>query len=310
MKQRQLFISIVVPTYARPERLAACLQSLAGLDYPRSCFEVIVVDDGSETSVERVIAPFRGRLDVTGLTQAHAGPATARNTGAARARGEFLAFTDDDCAPAPTWLQALAARFDTARGCAIGGRTLNALSDNWCSTASHLLIHYLYTYYSAQSDQGGFFASNNLALPTERFHAIGGFDTSFPLAAGEDREFCDRWLYHGYRMMYAPEALVYHAHALTFRAFWRQHFNYGRGAFRFHWARARRSQAPMQIEPLSFYLNLLRYPFSQVHPGRALVLAALLVVSQSANASGFVRERGMAIRSVELQTGQEKMVCG
>lgn len=310
MKQRQPFISVVVPTYARPERLAACLQALACLDYPRERFEVIVVDDGSGMPIETVIAPLRDRLNVTGLTQAHAGPATARNTGAAQASGEFLAFTDDDCAPASTWLQALAARFDTAGDCAIGGRTLNALPDNWCSTASHLLIHYLYAYYSAESDRGGFFASNNLALPADRFRAIGGFDTSFPLAAGEDRELCDRWLYHGYRTMYAPEALVYHAHALTFRAFWRQHFNYGRGAFRFHWARARRNQAPVKIEPLSFYLNLLRYPFLQEDPGRALALAALLTASQLANAAGFLRERRMTVRSAVFQTEQERIVCG
>jgi GT2 family glycosyltransferase len=52
-----------------------------------------------------------------------------------------------------------------------------------------------------------------------------------PYAAGEDREFCDRWLRHGYRMAYVPKATVYHAHELTFCTFWRQHFGYGRGAF-------------------------------------------------------------------------------
>ena len=83
------------------------------------------------------------------------------------------------------------------------------------------------------------FRANNLALPEDRFRAIGGFDTIFPLAASEDREFCDRWLHHGFQMTYAPEAVVYHARALTFRSFWRQHFKYGRGAFHFHQVRAR-----------------------------------------------------------------------
>lgn len=290
MGQEQPFFSIIVPTHNRPGQLDACLRSLALLDYPRDRFEVIAVDDGSETPPEALVASFRDRLDITLLTQPHAGPASARNTGAAKANGEFLAFTDDDCTPAPDWLQALAARFATVPDHVIGGRTLNALPDNPYSTASHLLIDYLYAYYNADPNQARFFTSNNLAVPTDRFHAIGVFNTTFPRAGGEDREFCDRWLHNDYRMIYAPEALVYHTHALTFRAFWRQHFNYGRGAFRFHQARARRGQRRIRLEPFSFYWNLLRYPFSQAQGGRALLLAALLVMSQAANAAGFLWE--------------------
>ena len=285
------FFSVVIPTYARARQLTACLQSLVRLDYACDRFEVIVVDDGSETPAEAVVAAFRDRINVTLLTQRHAGPAMARNTGAARARGEFLAFTDDDCAPAPEWLQALAECFAATPDRLIGGRTLNALPHNPYSTASQLLIAYLYTYYNACPDQARFFASNNLALPARRFQALGGFDTTYTRTAAEDRELCDRWLQHGYRMTYAPEALVYHAHALTFRGFWRQHFNYGRGAFRFREARAYRGQQRMRIEPLSFYVDLLRYPFSRARGRRALLLAGLLLLSQVAHAAGFFRER-------------------
>jgi len=290
MGQEQPFFSIVIPTYARPGQLAVCLQSLARLDYPRDRFEVIVVDDGSEKPPEAVVASSCGQLDVTLLRQAHAGPAAARNTGAARAKGEFLAFTDDDCAPAPGWLQSLAARFARASDCAIGGRTLNALPGNPYSTASQLLVAYLYTYYNADPDQACFFTSNNLAMPTDRFHTMGGFDATYTRTAAEDRELCDRWLHHGYRMTYAPEALVYHAHVLTFRTFWRQHFNYGRGAFHFQQARAHRACGRIRLEPLPFYLNLLLYPFSQAQGWRAPLLAALLGVSQVANAVGFFWE--------------------
>src|SRR5262245_37328532 len=102
MARAQTVFSIVVPTYQRPDQLTMCLQSLTFLDYPRSNFEVIVVDDGSEMPPETVVAAFHDRLDVTLLTQPHAGPAQARNTGAAHAKGAFLVFTDDDCTPAPT----------------------------------------------------------------------------------------------------------------------------------------------------------------------------------------------------------------
>jgi GT2 family glycosyltransferase len=245
-----------------------------------------VVDDGSPTPPDAVVIPFRARLNITLLTQAHAGPATARNTGAAHAQGMFLAFTDDDCTPAADWLHSLAARFAIAPDCALGGRTLNALPANPYSTASQILIDYLYTYYNAGPNQASFFASNNLALPADHFHSIGGFDPIFPLAAAEDREFCDRWLLHGYRMIYAPEVLVYHWHPLTCRTFWKQHWNYGRGASYFHHIRVRRGQGRTWLKPPAFFLDLLRYPFSQVRGQRALLLAALLVMAQEATTGG------------------------
>jgi glycosyltransferase involved in cell wall biosynthesis len=285
------FFSVIIPTYNRPKPLAACLRSLKELAYPRDRFEVIVVDDGSSESLEPVVKPFRGQLDLTLLAQSNAGPATARNTGAARAKGDFLAFTDDDCAPASNWLTALAARFAAGPDCLIGGRTLNALRRNPYSAASQLLIDYLYSYYNSAADELSFFASNNLAMPTTCFHEVGGFDATFPLAAGEDREFCDRWRHCGYRLTYAPEAVIYHAHALTLRTFLRQHFNYGRGAYYFHRARAQRGQERIRVEPLPFYLKIVSYPFAQARGWQSPLLAALFVASQGANALGFWWER-------------------
>jgi len=171
--------------------------------------------------------------------------------------------------------------------CAVGGRTLNVLTDNSYSITSQILIDYLYAYYNPDRDLAHFLTSNNLAMPADRFHLVGGFDPTFPRAAAEDRDLCDRWLYHGYQMIYAPEVLVYHAHLLTFRTFWRQHFNYGRGAYSFHRARAQRGHRRIKVEPLSFYLYLLCYPFTQRRGQRPLLLAALLAMSQAANISGF-----------------------
>jgi GT2 family glycosyltransferase len=288
MRLKPPFFSIIIPTYARPRQLVGCLRSLARLDYPRDHFEVIVVDDGSGLSLQPVIAPFRDHFDMVVLTQMHAGPATARNAGAAQARGQFLAFVDDDCMVASNWLQALATRFVTVPDHAIGGQTINALPVNSYSTATQLIVDYLYTYYNADHNHAQFLSSNNVAMPLDRFCAVGGFDTTFPLAAGEDREFCNRWLCHGYRMTYAPEAIVYHAHALTLSTFWRQHFNYGRGAFCFHRRYSWCNRGRTKLEPLAFYIDLLRYPFSQKQAQSSLLLALLLAQSQAATAAGFL----------------------
>jgi GT2 family glycosyltransferase len=173
----------------------------------------------------------------------------------------------------------------------VGGRTVNALTGNVYSTASQLLISYLLSFYNAISHNAQFFPSSNLAFPAKQFRAVGGFDVTYPRAAAEDRELCDRWLHLGHRMIYASEAVVYHAHALTFRTFLRQHFHYGQGAFCFHRVRARRGQHRIRVEPPSFYLNMLRYPFVSAPGMKATFLMLLFVVAQIANALGFFWKR-------------------
>jgi glycosyltransferase involved in cell wall biosynthesis len=292
MVQQDKVFSIVIPTYRRPHQLASCLRSLARLDYPRDDFEVVVVDDGGEGPTESVIDRFRDQLDVTLLLQSHAGPAAARNTGAARAKGTFLAFTDDDCAPAPSWLQGLAGHLSS--DCAVGGRTVNALPQNPYSSTSQMVIDFVYARYNADASRARFFASNNLALPATLFRATGGFEAT--LTTSEDRELCDRWVHCGHRMVYAPEALVHHAHSLTFRTFCRQHFNYGRGACRFYQIRARLRREPARLEARAFYVDMLRYPFSRARGRQAMVLATLLVISQAASAAGLLWEKASQIR--------------
>lgn len=248
---------------------------------------MIVVDDGSNALLQPVVACFFDMLDGTLLTQTNAGPAAARNTGAERAKGEFLVFIDDDCTPFPDWLQKLAKRFAETPDHAIGGQTLNALYEDPYSSASQNLINAGYAYYNPIPSQASFFASNNLTVPAAHFHSIGGFDITFKTS--EDRDFCDRWRHHGFQMTYAPEILIYHCHPLSFRAFWRRHFNYGRGAYRYHQARARRGTGRLRPD-LRFYMHLISNPFMQKQGKRAVWVTMLLLMSQIGNAMGFLRE--------------------
>ena len=290
MERQQPFFSIIVPTYRRTCQLETCLASLARLEYPGDRFEVIVVDDGGGGALDDVVAAGIDSPSVTLLRQPHVGPSGARNAGVAKAKGEYLVFTADDCMPAANWLSALAMRVAAEPGCAVGGAIINAFPDNLYSTTTYLLIEYLYSYYNALPRAARFFTPNNLAVPTDRYHAIGGFDESFVTATGEDREFCDRWTRHGYRMLYAPEVIVTHAHPLTFRAFVRQHFNYGRGTFRFRKVQASLRDGQMSLEPMSFYLNLLRASRSVAQTKKKVLLTLLLGVSQVANVAGFLWE--------------------
>ncbi|MBN3945793.1 MAG: glycosyltransferase [Nostoc sp. NMS7] len=293
------FFSIVIPTYARPQQLSVCLQALSELDYPHNKFEVIIVDDGSPMSLDQVISLWQPQLPLTVLRQANQGPSIARNLGATFAKGEFLAFTDDDCAPVAGWLQQFACQLLKTPNCLMGGQIVNALLGNLYATSSQILVDYLYEYYNKQNiktRQTSFFTSNNLAISREIFNRIGGFNDKYTLNAAEDRELCDRALQVGYKMLYVPDALVYHAHDLTLTQFWKQHFNYGRGAIHFNQVREKRGLGKIKAESYPFYTNLLLYPFHQEFLFRAPLISGLLLLSQIAHTTGCFWERSTVFK--------------
>jgi glycosyltransferase involved in cell wall biosynthesis len=291
-----LTFSVIVPTYQRLESLGRCLDALAAQDIGRDRFEVVVVNDGGADSPRDTVERYRGSLDVRLIEQANAGPAAARNAGAAVARGEYLVFTDDDCLPDSRWLSALSESAARHPGCGVGGRVDNALNDGIYSHASQQLIDFLYGYYNEPDAPGRFFITSNHAVPTARFRELGGFDVTFPLAAAEDRDLCDRWREQGGAIVYDDRAVVHHAHPLGLRSFCRQHFNYGRGAFHLHVARERRGVAPILFEHESFYPRLVGHPLKKGGGWRALALSALLLTSQATYAAGYVLERTRGAR--------------
>jgi len=291
MKEKPPFFSIVIPTFNRPFQLADCLASLARLDYPRASFEVIVVDDGSRVPLDDVVEAFRDKIDLTLKAQANSGPATARNTGAAGARGEFLTFIDDDNSVGPEWLTRLSESVRANPDCMIGGRVVNIATENLYSSASQLLIDYLHENDNDNPEDSRFFTSNNQTMPKSLFNEIGGYNVDYLDAAAEDREFCERWIRLGHRMVHVPEVRMLHAHRMTLRSYWRQQFAYGRGSYRFHRQCSGDERGKSGREPVGFYLKLLIYPFSVLKGWRAFTVFLLFVVSQAAIAAGFYWER-------------------
>lgn len=281
--------SVVIPAYNRPQRLQQCLDALARLDAPEGGFEVLVTDDGSSPPLAEAVAIPQG-LDARIIRQDNAGPAAARNRGASEARGRWLAFTDDDCRPRPGWLVMLEQGISDDQS-VVGGHTINALPDCTPASASQLLIDYLHDYFNAGGGGPRFFPSNNFCISKRAYEALGGFDEGFPLAAAEDRDFCDRAIEAGLNLRYQPGAVIDHAHGMTLRGFWKQHFNYGRGAYAYRRRRGQRRRDPVKIEPLRFYMGLIAYPLRKAGAPRAAKLSLLMLVSQVANTAGYFRER-------------------
>ena len=298
----KIIFSIIIPTYNRPEKLTSCLEAIANLNYESDLFEVIVIDDGSKIPLDDAVALFKDKVNIRLSRQENAGPATARNRGAALAQGKFLAFTDDDCQPTPNWLDKFASGFAKNSEAMIGGKTINALNNNPFSTASHKLIDYVYDCCNTAEGKDVFFTSSNIAMPAASFKALNGFDVSFPLAAAEDGDFCNRWN-QVYPTVYAPKAQVYHYHNLNLATFWKQHFSYGRGKFHFHKIRALRNAEKIKIQPLSFNFNQLFYSFSQTTKQPKLLIFSLCFLSRIANATGYFW--GWYNESVELEASRK-----
>ncbi len=86
----------------------------------------------------------------------------------------FFAFSDDDCVTSSNWLNTLAGAFLDAHDCAVGGKTINSLTENPFSTGSRLPLDYSYEYYNQDFQGATFLASNNLAFPRKAFLERGG----------------------------------------------------------------------------------------------------------------------------------------
>lgn len=303
-----LRFSIVVPTRNRAASLDRCLTALGALDYARDEYEVFVVDDGSQPSVDSVCKRHSSRIHLQYIRTEGVGPARARNTALRLATGDYVAFTDDDCQPAPRWLRAFDAAIEgdpkTRRApTAFGGRIVDSPENGICGRASQMLVSFLYEY---NERPGGlrFFCSNNLAFPRPELLGMGGFDESFPLAAAEDRYICALWSQLG-RLQFVPDAVVEHRQMLDLRGFVRQQFRYGQGACQFWRRRLADENKANRLEPGNFYRRMLQYPFGRVSFGAACIMSLLLVISQAAVAVGYYREKFITRRIVPRSAGPE-----
>lgn len=268
-------VSVIVPTRDRPEQLAACLVALERQQ--GVSIEAVVVDDRSSepSAVDAVVDASPIARVVRGRGS---GPAAARNLGAAAATSGVLCFTDDDCRADPEWAATLAARMGGGAP-AVAGATLTPPGASPQAVAAQAITNHLTLWgRSPSGTEVAFAPTSNLACTAELARSLP-FDEGFPLAAGEDRDWCSRLAGAGHALAYEPAAIVWHHQALTLRGFWRQQVRYGRGAHRWH----RTRPSGQRLQPPAFYAGLVGRGFSHgLGPG------ALVVMAQLATAAGVV----------------------
>ena len=217
---RAPFVSVIVCSYNGARTVAACLDSLGKLNYPH--YEVILVDDGSTDDTAYVAAQFPG---VHYIHQSNHGLSHARNTGAAAAKGEVLAYTDSDCMSDVDWLYYLIGTLVSGDYAGVGGPNVPPPAQNWiqaCVAAapggpSHVLL----TDTVAEHIPGC-----NMAFYRWAFETVGGFDPEYR-KAGDDVDFCWRLQQAGHVIAFSPTGIVWHYRRFTLRAFLKQQDGYG-----------------------------------------------------------------------------------
>jgi glycosyltransferase involved in cell wall biosynthesis len=195
-------VSVVVPHFNDLVGLDLCLSGLRRQTYPESAYEIIVADNASPQGPAAVSAVIGDRARLVVVPEKGAGP--ARNGGAALAGGEILAFIDSDCRPDPDWLTQ---GVEALGACDfVGGRVEVLVDDVHRMTASEAFERVFAFDNEAYVTRKGFSVSANLFCPRALFDAVGGF----AVGVSEDVDWCHRALKAGYRIGYAPRAVIGH----------------------------------------------------------------------------------------------------
>jgi glycosyltransferase involved in cell wall biosynthesis len=105
-------VSVVIPTHNRAPWLGEALASVAGQDFPKAEYEIIVVDNASTDHTAAVVEDFKGNAPVRYVKESSLGLCVARNTGWRAAVGRWIAFLDDDAVALPGWLGAIRRGFE------------------------------------------------------------------------------------------------------------------------------------------------------------------------------------------------------
>ena len=269
MAEAMTRVSVVIPHYSDLQSLATCLAALERQTTPPD--EIVVADNASpqgEAAVAQVIA---GRARLTTVPEKGAGP--ARNGGVAVATGDILAFTDCDCVPEPGWLEA-GLRALGAHDI-VGGAMKVLVADEAGLTGAEAFERVFAFDNRDYVLRKGFTVTANLFCAREVFERVGGFR----VGVSEDLEWCQRARGAGYRLGYAPDAVVGHPARRTWAELRRK------------WLRLNEESFGLALaEPggrLKWFVRALAMPASAVaHTPRALTSPRLSRASDRAKALG------------------------
>src|ERR1700694_4353420 len=280
-------VSVVIPTYNRSASLQRLLRAVANSTVPAGGMEVVVVDDGSTDATAQVAA----QAEVHCLTQPNYGPAAARERGWRSSTGEIVVFLDDDVVPEPDAIERMVDALDEADG---GGAALMPLNPD------PLIAHYMHVDglvdHNVRDGEVRWLITAASAFKRSALERVGGFDLTFPRAAGEDVDLTLRLIEAGFRLRLETAAIVRHDHRSRFRQLLGTCYRYGTAykllASRHIAHRAQRLRnALLRLSPLEWRRLYLSYR-RDASIARSVAFLGLHVLVVAPYAFGVLRGEG------------------
>lgn len=197
LMQKTPMISIVIPVFNEERYLAECLNSLMALDYEKSEYEIILVDNGSTDRTLEIARTYPIKV----LIREGVKVGAVRNYGVVQAQGEYIVFLDSDCVVEPSWLKYGISRIQNAENLVLGGQYLLRENPSWLEKY-WVLNNSRSQIYLTTLVGGCIFIKKNV------FIGIGGFNEK--LNAGEDSDLTYRLKELGYNIEIDPKLSVIH----------------------------------------------------------------------------------------------------
>lgn len=205
MKNRPVFVSIIVPVKNQSMTIRKCIDSLLKLNYPK--YEIIIVDNGSKDNSSVIVRRYKNKK-IKLLFEQKPGAYNARNKGIRVARGSIIAFTDGDCVVHKDWLKFLVQPFKNIEICGVGGKVGVYQPKNefelYCNKFYHLNELYI---------RKSYLITANVAYRKKVLEEAGLFDGELP--SGGDVDMSWKTIKLGYKLCFEPRAFVAHIYKET-----------------------------------------------------------------------------------------------
>jgi len=224
-----LKVSIIIPTKNNGDILDKCLASIQNLDYPKDKYEVIIVDGHSTDNTVEIAKKYGCKVVYEDIGTRGG----ACNVGVRNAGGEIVCFTDADCVVDRKWLRNLVKHFNNKKVASVGGPNLTPEDDTEFARSVGEVLSFL-------SKPGARYGLNidrvvetfhnsgcNVAYRKRVIEEVGGFNEK--LITCEDEELDYRIKEKGYKILYIPDAVVYHYRRPNWKSFFKMAYKYAVG---------------------------------------------------------------------------------